>query len=359
MAISDYLSGIDEYTGGAKADVQRSGEELARVSGDAATLPFKLKEALQQKLDYNKDIIGQSTEALGDYIATPAESRARNENVWNPFQREAIVARDRATAFEPYKFFQDVLGQRMGQVSDIVGQGVAGWQGIVQQANALAQLAQQKYSQAFQEYTTAAGLQQDEDQMRQAQEQWEKEFGLSQAKFDWQKIQDGLKGTGTGIRGVTAADKETRETWDEMVELAGGNPDTLYAMIQRDDAMLRRAGVDVNALYAAQAAWRDSPSGISPEAANEAGVNYIDWWKNRGALGSDEKLFGISPGLGADDRLFGIGGDWWRNLVGPGLGGYEPTPSQAQEVPRYDLQNPVTMDEYNGYLRFGAQSPLR
>lgn len=278
MAINDYLSQIGDYTGSAKADVQRTGEDSARVSGEAATLPFKLKEALQQKLDHNKDIISQSTDALADYIATPAESRARNENVWNPFQREALVARDRANALKPYQFFQDVLGQRMGQVSDIVGQGVAGWQGVIQQAQALAQLAQQKYTQAYSEYMGAAGLQQDEDSMKQAQAQWEKEFGLSQDKFDWQKIQDSLKGTGAGggygPGGKLAGD--TAEMWDALLydpeTGARRNADAVYGDLQAMDPAWRAAGnIDVNALYQYQANLKDSEGGNQPQAPAPSG----------------------------------------------------------------------------------------
>lgn len=220
MAIEDYLAGINNYTGGAKAQMESAGNEAARVGGESATLPFKLKEALQQKLDYNKDIIGQSTDALGNYIAAPAQAREQFSNVWDPFKREALVANARSEAFKPYQFFQDILGQRMGQVSDIVGQGVAGWQGIVQQAQALAQLAQQKYAQAYQEYMGAAGMQSEDDARRQAQENWQKEydFKVSQAN------KSGSGSSSVGVSGLSGDDQAIVDAYISSLR-RGENPD--------------------------------------------------------------------------------------------------------------------------------------
>src|SRR3990167_8045270 len=64
----------------------------------AALLPQKLRDAIQQKLDYNKDLIQQKNKEFSEYAAAPATARAKyadptSENyIFNPFQAEKLVS---------------------------------------------------------------------------------------------------------------------------------------------------------------------------------------------------------------------------------------------------------------------------
>jgi len=137
--------------------------ELTRLEGEAtgaaqkatqyasasSTLPFKLREAVMGKLNYNRDLIEQQNKALAEYISAPSAAREKYQDVWNPFQREKLVTQERAQAYEPYANLTDILGQRMGTISDIVGAGTAGWQSQVQGAQGAAELASGLYSNKF------------------------------------------------------------------------------------------------------------------------------------------------------------------------------------------------------------------
>jgi hypothetical protein len=168
---------------------------------------------------------------MSQYISAPAEARNQYQNVWNPFAREELVAKDRAGKMKQWSTFNDILGQRMGDVKDVVGEGVAGWQGVVQQANVLYQNAAQRLQQAWGEYTQAAGMQQQADQLATQQSQWEQEFGLTKDKFDWQKIQD-MKPSGGGSGGEYAGDQASLiDFWAEQLATAATPADQQSIMM--------------------------------------------------------------------------------------------------------------------------------
>ena len=183
MAVQDYLTDIQKQTAIPKAEMNAAGQKYAELLGGASSLPYKLKEALQKKLDYNKDLIQQREQAMADYFSAPGRAREKYQNVFNPFTREKLVEEAKAQALQPVGVLSDVLNQRMGQVSDIIGQGVAGWQGMVNSAGALANLAERKYNNALSEYMDAAKL----EDAAQRRALAEKQFGLQQEEFNWKK----------------------------------------------------------------------------------------------------------------------------------------------------------------------------
>jgi len=183
MAVEDYLTEIEKRTAVPKAEMEQAGKKYAELLGGSSTLPYKLKEALQKKLDYNKDIIQQREQVMADYFTAPARAREKYQNIWNPFVRERLVQEAKAQALQPYGVLSDVLEQRMGQVADIVGQGVAGWQGMVQTAGALADLAQKKYTNALNEYLQAAQLEDAAERRRLAEQQ----FAFQKERWEWEK----------------------------------------------------------------------------------------------------------------------------------------------------------------------------
>ena len=207
VPINDYLTGIDRFTSGEQADVKTASTNLADLQTGAGSLPNKLKEALNQKLSYNKDIINQQSETMQNYFAAPSAARAKYQDVWNPFEREKLVAQDRTMALKPYDTLTGVLDQRMGDVADITTAGVQGWQGMVDAASTQLSAAQSRLGTALQAYQIAGGQQSaadelalsvaqfneankqfeatmamNKDQNAQEQANWEKEYGLSQYK---------------------------------------------------------------------------------------------------------------------------------------------------------------------------------
>jgi hypothetical protein len=207
MAINQYLEGIDRYTSGEKQDVNTASANLADLQTGAGSLPTKLKEALNEKLNYNKDIINQQSETMQNYFAAPSAARAKYQNVWNPFEREKLVAQDRTMALKPYDTLTGVLDQRMGDVADITEAGVQGWKGLVDSAATLLQASQTRLSSALQAYQIAGGQQNTADELAlsiaqfnqakkeydtsleynkgkdvQGQANWEKEYLLNEYK---------------------------------------------------------------------------------------------------------------------------------------------------------------------------------
>lgn len=239
MPINDYLTGIDRFTSGEKQDVQTASQNLADLQTGAGSLPNKLKEALNQKLSYNKDIINQQSDVMQQYFAAPSAARAKYQDVWNPFEREKLVAQERTMALKPYDTLTGVLNQRMGDVADITTAGVQGWQGMVDAASTQLNAAQTRLSSALQAYQIAGGQQNTADELAlsiaqfnqakkeynttleynkgkdvQSQSNWEKEYLLNQYKArnsgngdDLTNLTKTLKMFGIDIGDLTGGDE--------------------------------------------------------------------------------------------------------------------------------------------------------
>jgi len=129
----------------ARQQAQNAGQTAVNYASAAGQLPTKLREAIMNKVDYNKDIITEQNEAMADYFAAPAESRDKYQNIWNPFKREALVSRSVANAYAPYATLTDVLGQRMGRIEDIIGAGTGAFDSAVTAQQGAYNLARQGY----------------------------------------------------------------------------------------------------------------------------------------------------------------------------------------------------------------------
>lgn len=189
MAITDYLQGIDRYTAGPKADVSNAAKDLATLQEGQGSLPAKLKEALNTKLNNNKDIINQQADTMQTYFNSGAVAREKYQDVFNPFEKAKLVQQERSMALRPYDVLSGVLENRMGQVSDIVDSGIQGWQGLVNAASTKAELAKSNLSTALQSYMNAASQQQAADQLAyqiaQAQEA-SRQFGITSGQSQQQ-----------------------------------------------------------------------------------------------------------------------------------------------------------------------------
>lgn len=130
----------------ASSEASAAGSTASAYTTAASTLPYKLKQAVLEKLNYNKDLIEQQNKSMADYFAAPAQARDKYSNIWDPTKREALVATSRAQAYEPYANTTDILNARMGTVNDIIGAGTAAYGAQVQGAQNDWQQKQQQYN---------------------------------------------------------------------------------------------------------------------------------------------------------------------------------------------------------------------
>lgn len=231
MAINDYLQGINNATAGQTADVKTASNDLSTLQTGAGALPAKLKEALNLKLNNNKDIINQQSATMENYFNSGAQAREKYQDVFNPFEKAKLVQQDRSMALRPYDTLSGVLENRMGTVADTVTAGVQGWQGLVNAATTKLGTAKDMLSTALQSYLSAADQQSAADDMaykiaaaEEASRQFEQNYGLDLMKRNDQVSQFaqslGLKSSGTNDKVAKLTDEKLQEAMS-----AAANPD--------------------------------------------------------------------------------------------------------------------------------------
>ena len=293
MAIQDYLQGINNATTGEKTDVKTASADLSNLQAGAGSLPSKLKEALNTKLNNNKDIIDQQSATMQNYFNSGAEARAKYADVFNPFEKAKLVQQERSMALRPYDTLSGVLENRMGQVSDIVTSGVQGWQGLVDSATTRLGTAKDMLSTALSSYLSAADQQQAADDMafkiaqaEEASRQFQQTYGLESRKLDINESQFAQElalkklnlsgGGGTTDVGGTFS-KATEDAWEKALAYGSSNEDgtvnewKVWNYINQKQDILKGMGVDVNTLWAAQKkVAQQYPSGSSTSASTIA-----------------------------------------------------------------------------------------
>lgn len=182
----------------AQMEAQTAGSTAVAYQSAASQLPAKLKEAVMGKLDYNKDLIEQKNKAQAEYFATPSAAREQYQDIWNPFEREKLVAGERAQAYQPYANLTDILSQRLGNVGDVINQGVGAFNSDVAAKQGAYQLAQQKYNDLLQMAQLKQQQANIEEAARNANTQQEFENQLALMKLQ----EGGSSGGGGGISGI-------------------------------------------------------------------------------------------------------------------------------------------------------------
>lgn len=135
----------------AAGEAETAQTQATAYQSAASLLPQKLKEAINEKMDYNKDIIEQKNKAMAEYFQAPSQARAKysdpgsEQYIFNPFQQEALVSQERAQAYQPYANLVDILGQRQGSLADIINAGTGAFQSQVTAQQGAADLANQSY----------------------------------------------------------------------------------------------------------------------------------------------------------------------------------------------------------------------
>jgi len=149
----------------ARTGAQTAATQAAAYQSASALLPEKLKQAIGEKLDYNKDIIEAKNKAMAEYFQAPSAAREKYQDIWNPFQREKLVAEERAQAYLPYANLVDILGERRAGIKDIIGAATGLFGADVTAKQSAADIARQGYLDRFSLADALAGAAQAEAQL--------------------------------------------------------------------------------------------------------------------------------------------------------------------------------------------------
>lgn len=134
---------------------EQSANTAIEYNSAASMLPQKLKDAINEKLDYNKDLIEQKNKLASEYFQAPSEARAKYADptsanyVFNPFQAEQLVSTTRQQAWQPYQTASDVLTARTGSLADIINAASQAFLGEAGVMKDRAGLARQKWEDLF------------------------------------------------------------------------------------------------------------------------------------------------------------------------------------------------------------------
>ena len=144
---------LEPYNDPALASAQTGYETAANTASQYQTasqmLPAALKSAINEKLDFNKTLIEAKNKSMTDYFNAPSQARADYADIFNPFQREALVQKATNNAYLPYQNNADILTQRLGSISDIIGQATNSFSAQTTSAKDAATLALQKHNNLF------------------------------------------------------------------------------------------------------------------------------------------------------------------------------------------------------------------
>ena len=142
-----YTNNPDLTAAGTAADT--AAQTASQYQTASQMLPAALKSAINEKLDYNKDLINQKNISMTDYFNAPSAARLQYQDIFNPFQREALVSKSVNNAYLPYANNQDILTQRLGSISDIINQATGAFGAQVTSAQGAATAAENKYARLF------------------------------------------------------------------------------------------------------------------------------------------------------------------------------------------------------------------
>jgi len=155
----------------AQTSADNAANTAVQYQSASSVLPNLLKTAINEKIDYNKGLIEAKNKSMVDYFNAPSAARLQYQDIFNPFQREALVQQSTNNAYLPYANNQDALTQRMGSLTDIINAATGAFGGMTNAAQGAASLAQNRYSNLF----SLAGAKSSGLAAQQAQKNWEYE----------------------------------------------------------------------------------------------------------------------------------------------------------------------------------------
>lgn len=142
----------------ARARAQELTGAAGQYSAAEPTISDLLRQKVQQAYADNQDIVAPLDEATTNYISAPSEARSQYENIFNPFQREALVSRYTANQALPMLSLSNIYGNRMGRIDDTIGAGTRAFQAAAAAKAAEAQQANQLYNTLLNEYQIQQSL---------------------------------------------------------------------------------------------------------------------------------------------------------------------------------------------------------
>jgi len=238
--LSTMLRELPGQLEGMGGDVSAAYERAAEFTKQAATLPQRLRQAIGEKFEFNKDLITERANAMGEFFAEPAVARERYQDVFNPFTREALVAQSREQAGSKARALTDLLSQRGQRIEDIIGRTGEAFAGEVGAAELLTSAAQSRFSNALQVANLKRGLigdisEQEAQKRAEEQQDFENMFGVLQLTggdievggksyhipgYEEQlRIKERISGGG---KTATQAAKEARETVQAAAQAGAG-----------------------------------------------------------------------------------------------------------------------------------------
>jgi len=155
----------------AQTSADNAANTAVQYQSASSVLPNLLKTAINEKIDYNKGLIEAKNKSMVDYFNAPSAARLQYQDIFNPFQREALVEQAKNNAYLPYANNQDALTQRMGSLTDIINAATGAFGAQSNAAQGAASLAQNKYQNLF----SLAGAKSSGLAAQQSQKNWEYE----------------------------------------------------------------------------------------------------------------------------------------------------------------------------------------
>lgn len=190
--------------------------EYTRRAGSTAAAEPLIQDVLRQKITEayanSQDIVKPLDVATQKYLSAPQAGRERYQNIFNPFQRENLVAQYTGNEALPMLSLSSILGQRFGRIDDTINAGTGAFRSQVLADQAKATQANDLYSALLNEYVTTQQLASQAESDRLAREQFE--FQKSKAGSSGGPILSLEDLASLGIGTGTTTPEEEQDEWD-------------------------------------------------------------------------------------------------------------------------------------------------
>lgn len=169
---------MPDYVTSARGAAQNAQGVAADFASKSFTIGDELKRAVQEALDYNKDVLDVRSSALSEYLKAPSDAsamfgvqtfgegekagQANPDFVWNPFERNKLINDFISTKEIPFMSANAILGAREGTIADTVTAGTNAFRAQAAAAQAAAETANTTYTNVLNEFLKGEELRQNE-----------------------------------------------------------------------------------------------------------------------------------------------------------------------------------------------------
>jgi hypothetical protein len=190
-SIDQYYAGLSNTLAPDQTKINTASAKYSNDLVGGSDLTQKLTDALNNKVNNNEDLNDQMAGTMSNYFQAPSTARVKYANIWDPAQREKLVAGDVAQALQPYDVFSNILKTRQGNLADLVKNGVAGW-------TAQTSADQNDVTNAQNNYNNKVGLMGQATSMYNATEPPASTIKSPMEQLIEKKIMDTINGSGSG-----------------------------------------------------------------------------------------------------------------------------------------------------------------